>query len=313
MQTLEQLLDDYVLTMRSERYSPRTIETAQSVLRSAIKYWSNGTPAMLEDFNLSNGRRYLVYLQEERERYEGHQFAPTGGRLSPHTVHLHARNLRAFSSWLEREEYRDENVLARMRLPRLPQDLIVPLTDEECGQLLRAFKRSTVDGTRGYAILMVLLDTGVRASELCGLRLSEVDLDNGECRVHGKGGKERSLALGYQTLKAVRRYVRSFRPAPRRPDDDHIFLSRNARPLTRGALVQVFQRLRNRSGVERVHPHLCRHTFALAYLRNGGDVFSLQRILGHSSLKMVSNYLTLSSADILERHRQFSPMDRLAL
>ena len=106
-------------------------------------------------------------------------------------------------------------------------------------------------------------------------------------------------------------YVENVRPQAANGDIDELFLSRDGRPITTNAIKLVFSRLAKRSGVERLHAHLCRHTFAVNYLLNGGDIFSLREILGHTTLEMVNHYLHFTASQITEQHHKFSPMDKL--
>ena len=125
----------------------------------------------------------------------------------------------------------------------------------------------------------------------------------------GKGNKERVVPIGTVAQKALLRYIYHSRPESN--NVDYLFLTLDGYHLGINGLKLMLSRLAARSGVERLHAHLCRHTFAVNYLLNGGDVFSLQQILGHSSLDMVRNYLTLTSSDIKNQHHRFSPMDRM--
>jgi len=129
----------------------------------------------------------------------------------------------------------------------------------------------------------------------------------------GKGGKERIVPFGASAEKALLRYLLRFRPGPFNPTIRCFFLTQDGKPVTRNCMKMVFQRIARKSGVNRLHPHLCRHTFATNYLLNGGDVFSLQQILGHTTLEMVRRYVTLASTHVTVQHRKFSPMDRLNL
>jgi site-specific recombinase XerD len=129
----------------------------------------------------------------------------------------------------------------------------------------------------------------------------------------GKGSKERIVPIGGVAEKALQRYVFHFRPDSLHIDEDNLFLTLEGKPLSGNAVRLVFTRLAKRSEVKRFHAHLCRHTFATNYLINGGDVFSLQQILGHSSLEMVRRYVTLASSQVRVQHRKFSPMDRMNL
>jgi site-specific recombinase XerD len=129
----------------------------------------------------------------------------------------------------------------------------------------------------------------------------------------GKGAKERIVPIGGFAQKALQRYVFHFRPEPIRTDDNNLFLTLDGYPMSNEAVRLILKRISKKSGVSRLHPHLCRHTFATNYLINGGDVFSLQQILGHASLEMVRRYVTLASAQVRVQHRKFSPMDRMNL
>jgi integrase/recombinase XerD len=141
---------------------------------------------------------------------------------------------------------------------------------------------------RNRAILWVLYDTGIRVSELCGLRLSDFDRKHSILTVKGKGSKERRIALGSNCLDK------------HRPDEeelaewgstgeDHLFLSETRLPLTKNGVTLLFKRLRERAGItgKRVSPHILRHSFAIRYLVLGNDPFSLQELLGHEDMATV--------------------------
>ena len=127
----------------------------------------------------------------------------------------------------------------------------------------------------------------------------------------GKGAKERVVPIGKFVQIALWHYVHKLRPKPVDPECDNLFLSRDGKPITVNTIKLVFSRLAKRSGVNRLHAHLCRHTFAINYLLNGGDIFSLREILGHTSLDMVNRYLHFTSSQIVTQHHKYSPMDKL--
>jgi len=185
------------------------------------------------------------------------------------------------------------------------------LTYEEISRILSFTNTNTVSGSRDTAMIITFLDTGLRLSELTGLKVTYAHIDEGYLKVLGKGAKERVVPIGQLSQKALQKYLFHFKPEPYYEDQDLFFLTLEGKPLSTNAVHLIFSRLGQKSGVKRFHAHLCRHTFATNYLINGGDVFSLQQILGHTSLEMVRRYVTLASAQVRIQHRKFSPMDKM--
>ena len=163
-------------------------------------------------------------------------------------------------------------------------------------------------GIRNKAILSVFLDTGLRISELAGLTLDDIDMDQGSLLIrNGKGGKQRIVHIGTKAHKVLWKYI----TIHRRSYSRRLFINRNNDPLDIIGIKILIKRLGDKAKVK-VHPHKLRHTFAISYLRAGGDVFSLQYILGHSTLQMTQRYLqSLNADDAINAHKKFSPLDNL--
>ena len=146
---------------------------------------------------------------------------------------------------------------------------------------------------RDKAILAVLLDTGIRAGELCGLMLDCVHITakEGYLKVMGKGRKEREVPLGIKSRRLLHEYLKRFRPAV--TDEDHAFLGHQHEPLSVNALDQMLYRLGRRAKIKgvRVSAHTWRHTFAINFLAQGGDVYVLSRLMGHESVQVTEVYL----------------------
>ena len=158
-----------------------------------------------------------------------------------------------------------------------------------------------------------MLDTGLRMGKLINLKMDDVHMNEGLLKVLGKGKKERIVPMGSNAQKALQRYLFRYRPQPFSRSTDNVFLSVVGKPLTENSLKLIFSRLAKKSDVTRLHAHLCRHTFATRFLINGGDVFTLQQILGHSTLEMVRHYVSLAANHVAIQHHRFSPLDRLNL
>jgi integrase/recombinase XerC/integrase/recombinase XerD len=135
-------------------------------------------------------------------------------------------------------------------------------------------------------ILLLLLDTGIRASELCGLTLDNTHLNEGYIKVCGKGNKERIVPFGATTKKAIMRYLHAYRPEPATNAVKALILTFDGLEMVYAGLSQVIRRLAATAEIPRLHLHLFRHTFAVRYLMNGGDIMTLRLILGHTTLEV---------------------------
>ena len=265
-----------------------------SVLDSSIDFWRTGEPQRLGDLTLESGRALIAHLQGKTTRYGGHHMRPVQqGGLSPNTIHGYVRTLKAFGSWIYEEGYAQAHPFERLKAPKLPQTMIEIFSDEEIGRIFETIKPTTYQGARGHAMVLLLLDTGIRASELCSLTLGNTHLHEGYIKVRGKGDKERIVPFGARRRSPAAVHP-EFRPEPASNEMDQVFLSVNAAPLSYDGLAQALKRLGKAADVPRLHAHLLRHTFAVRYLMNGGDLMTLKLILGHTTLDVTQMYLHLA-------------------
>ena len=304
---LSRLAEQYFITCHAEGKTPSTLRGYREKLGRFI-YWCDGT--RLGEFSVVLVREYISYLQTA-PKYEGHPFHESNGEhMSAANVQNHVRVLRAFSSWLQRETFSEENILAKLKVPKAPRKILKTLSEEEIRQLFASLDQNTSGGCRDAAMLLLFLDTGLRSSEL--LHLTEQDLHFADqwLKVMGKGQKERIVPFGNQAAKLLQRYFYYFRPEP---FDDQFFLCVDGTPMRENTIKLIFARLAKRWGIPRLHIHLLRHTFATRYLLDGGDVFSLQRILGHTSLEMTRRYVDMAAMEITVKQKRLSAMDRIFL
>jgi len=158
--------------------------------------------------------------------------------------------------------------------------------------------------------MLLLLDTGVRAAELCGITVGDIDLVDNTVMVMGKGRKERIVPFGRKTRRAIIAYAKADRPNA--DHDEAAFLSTLGNKLNPDSLRSLMRRLKRRSRIQRLHPHLMRHTFASKFLLNGGDALMLKHLLGHTTLAMTDRYVHFANAQGVKASREFSPVDRHA-
>jgi site-specific recombinase XerD len=315
MISVEKAVELYLATLVTEGKSPRYIEWLKSRLGQFCEFLkeTGSQDCKLQSLTVEVGRDYLGFLMNRKTRYLNHPMhKERAGKLTVYYIHGLGRALRSFSSWAYEEGYLEENIMKKLKLPKLPTTFPEPLNEEEIERVLAACLDDTTERLRNYSIMMMFLDTGIRLDELTGLKLSRIDFTVGEMTVFGKGSKERKVPIGLQAKKALLEYLSNERPEPINPhDEDKVYLNVDGYPISHGAVEKIFQRIKKEAELPNFHPHICRHTFSVRYLANGGDAFSLQKILGHTTLEMTRKYVNLASGDVKEKHRRFSPMDNL--
>ncbi|MFH1474957.1 MAG: tyrosine-type recombinase/integrase [Chloroflexota bacterium] len=225
----------------------------------------------------------------------------------PATVVSRVRSLKVFTRWCAREGYRRTDPLERLRVPAPKRTVIEAFGDDDVRLLLAAARPDL------RIVLQVMLDTGVRISEAVDIRIGDVR-PGGTIRIRGKGGDERLVPIGHALDLALRKYVVTHRPQVDAASTGHLVLSPRGLPLTARAVYQAMRRVGARLGLGhvRVSPHTCRHTFARAFLRNGGNLLALQQILGHRDLGMVRRYAEFAEVDLVAAQASASPLDRWA-
>jgi site-specific recombinase XerD len=235
--------------------------------------------------------------------------------LRPISIKDYYVNFYSLFKWIVSEGYLEESPLDNLPVPKVQASQIQPLSEAQVTALLESAKK-TSSPKRDTAIVMLLLDSGLRASEICNLKMQNLDIKNLDirarrCFVLGKGNKHRSVFFGRNTAKALWQYLRT----QQREEGDFIFYGdrgRRARePLSRSGILRLINRLGRAAGIKavRCNPHSLRHTYALSFLRAGGNVFTLREALGHTNLQMTPKYVAVAQADVEAQSKLYSPMD----
>ncbi len=249
-----------------------------------------------------------------------------GKPRSERTIQTYARSARAFFRWLVRREALERNPFDQVVFPKVGRPLIQTIEPEEFERLLQGCAPPNESGwlaeravARNRAIFWLFYDTGVRVSELCGLRVGDFDRKHGLLTVTGKGSKQRRIAVGNTCQRHLLHYLDRHRPGEEElaewgsAGEDHLFLSETRTPLTKNGVEMLFKRVRERAGItyKRISPHILRHTFAIRYLVLGNDPFSLQELLGHEDMATVKLYMHMNDTTIQQQKRKYSPGDHL--
>ncbi len=255
------------------------------------------------------GREHVRELREQllregrRPRYRfGKRVSDEHVALTPASLHAYHRVLRAFYRWSVSEGFSADRWVSRIKVPKEPSREPRVFTDAEVERLLQAA------APRDRLIIVLLLETGIRVSELCALRVADFRLDNPDGPYldiqSGKGSKQRAVPLTTGLTRKLRHYLAHGRPLTRSSSlfvTDRREHGQDYKPLTRNAVEVLIRRLGERAGIKegRLSPHTFRHTFATRAVSAGMDPIRLQRVLGHTTLTMVSRYVHFGKSDLL--------------
>ncbi len=282
MDRFEELLDDFVLYLRSEKgASQHTIEAYSRDIRGFLQKF----PPPIEQIKIIH---YLSLLKNQN--------------YAPASIARTLVALKVFCRFLYREKLIDKDDSQSIESPKLWQLIPDILTIEEVDELLSAPSLDSYEGVRDKAILEVLYACGLRVSELCSLKI--YSLDDEAVKVFGKGGKERMVPINKKAMDAVDRYL-NFRGEYQ---SEFLFLSPTGKPLDRIAVWKIVKSYAKKIGITKtISPHTLRHCFATHLLEMGADLRIIQELLGHSNIATTDRYTHVSTSRLQESFANFHP------
>jgi site-specific recombinase XerD len=249
-------------------------------------------------------RAFLAYIQQEPRRW-GSNNPHANRKASQTTVFRYYTVISAFASWLIREGIIENNPCNKVRVAKPKPKVLKAIEPDDIRRLLATLNGRDFNSIRNKAILLLLLDTGLRISECINLKLADIDLDKQTLKVTRKGGRETLCRVGHKVQKAIWRYLRV-----RVSHSEMLWVNSSGEPIKANAIQLILSRLSKKLGITGCSAHAFRRSFAIYYLRNGGDIFTLQTLLAHSSLVMVQKYLgSLKFEDAFKQHKASSPVD----
>jgi integrase/recombinase XerD len=296
--TLKGMVSAFLSTRRLRNLSPNTITFYNQHLEKFLEFMESHYPDVsLEQIDHTVLREYVSGLKENHS---------AGG------VNHHIKVLKILFKFMVEEGVISANPSKKISRIKTDQTAIATFSNSQIMAMLEVTKHQMdFPGIRNYALITSLYDTGCRISELLELKVDDIQLDEKILTVRGKGGKTRVVPFGDRSLIGLVKYLNKRNKL--HSNGGLLFLTKFGDPLTRRMTAKIIERIGDKAKVEnvRLSAHTFRHTFAKNWLMNGGDIFSLQKILGHRTLDMVRNYVNITFKDIQSQHSKFSPGDNL--
>lgn len=288
---------EFLITQQIKGNSKQTVAFYRNCVSPMIDFI--GAKTDTAQLSLETLRKYALYLR--------------GRDIADNSYKTYMKGIKAYLSWLYEEEYTSVNLSEKLKLPKAQRKTIDVLTPTEIKTLFDSFNVRTITGLRNYCICALMLDSGLRRSEVIRLKTSDLHIFEGYAIINGKGNKQRCVPLGNVSKKYLIKYT-SLRPCD--IDTESLFLTKQNTPIKNATIARIFKTIKvTKVGdvnlTRRVYPHLLRHTFATTYLENGGNIYALQQILGHTTLDMVKKYVHLTQAKTVVNFDKYSPLDNL--
>ena len=305
--SIDHLITGFLLDCTIRGLSPRTISFYGDNLRRFL-WWlkQKQLPESINAITPQIIKIFVGYIQTENHRWQSTN--PMSNRKASITTSVrYLTCIKVFCQWCIAEGYTPVNPASLIKIKE-PKRLMKAVPTEDIQKLLGQFNHRDFKSVRNKAIILVLLDTGLRVSECANLKLNDINNDKGILKVTGKGNKERLVRIGYTTQKALWRYI-----SQRQSNSDSLWTDASGNAISANTIKLIMKRMSNKLGIK-CNPHALRRSFAIYYLRNGDNIFELQLLLGHSSLEMVKRYLgSLQFEDAFKGHIKASPVDCLKL
>ena len=290
-----EILKKYFNNCFAKNLSKKTIDNYSHTLNCLINYLDSRG---MDNFKLVDSDVISSFLKSR------------GEKVSKTTIRNNFVALRAFFNFMAMKGYITDNPFRYLSTPKIPKRKKIIFKNSEIQKLMQ-FDTNTFLGSRNYCIMAFLFSTGMRISELTSLRLDDIDLELELINIIGKGDKQRYVPISSPLKNLIIRYFkkRNSYVTEHNLRSRYFFISRSGRMMCPTNVQDIFRKVKKQYGIDkkRFSPHTFRHTFATDYLLNGGDVFSLQKILGHSNLNTTKEYVDMDDNLIRMQNEKYNP------
>ncbi len=293
---MDQLLDSFLSYLAVEKgLSKNTLESYGRDVRKFVLYLDKNKIKTVQDITYGT---ILDFLSDFKKQ-----------GFSDTTTVRNIVSIKQFFKYLLVEKIIKEDPTSQIRTPRMKKSIPGVITLQEVERVLASPDESTPEGIRDTAMLEVLYATGIRVSELIGLKLNDVNFEMGFVIVYGKGSKERIVPMGEKALEKLKPYMESSRPALLKTKESKaLFVTRRGKGMTRQGFWKLIKTHAINSGIAKnISPHTLRHSFATHLLERGADLRSIQIMLGHSDISTTQIYTHVESERLKEIHKKYHP------
>ena len=312
--SLNEAHQDFILAKELEGLRDRTISDHELHFRYFEDFLKEKYPSLkfLDEITSTIIRGYIAYMKFTKRKWDNHQFIETRNEgLSDVTINIRLRSLRTFFNFLVKEGQIERSPFASVSLLKVDDELNEGLSKEELDRLFHVAKKKlrSFVGYRNYVILQVFLDTGMRVGETLALDEEDIDLDAGAISVeasNAKTRKGRTIPISKKTADLIKNLLEINKKLVDR--EPALFISVSGKRLDASEVRRFMLLYKKEAGVEKkASPHIYRHSYCKHYLLNGGDAYSLQKMVGHTNMETLKRYTKMNIGELKQQHDKYSP------
>nr|WP_308545546.1 tyrosine-type recombinase/integrase [uncultured Lachnoclostridium sp.] len=308
---LEQAYNLFILS-REEYCTPKTVWNYKNNLKYFMEFISEHKKSSINmidvnDIDKTDLQAYTLYLRD-KPKYKNHPFnIEQKNGITKRSIKTYQTDVRTFFNYLFDDDIINEQITRKYKIIKPEKRQLIPLSEDDIISIEKLYNPKTELGLRNLCLIHLMLDAGLRHNEVLNLKLSDVNFNqNYILVVDGKGSKDRIIPLAPRLKKLLYTYVIRFRPYC-----DHNYVLCNTTDkgqLTKDCVKSLFARMKKHTDLNRLYPHLLRHTFATAYIMQGGDLESLRIYMGHSDIATTQKYLHIANQFIF--HNDIYKLDK---